>query len=63
METQIKRAFRFAQKHHKGQVDKANQPYFGHIQRVFDQVGGNEADPSEVAIVAYSGRPVLLFRF
>ena len=52
MKNQIQDAFRFAQEHHEGQVDKAGQPYFGHIRRVFEAVGGFDADPPEVAVVA-----------
>lgn len=50
--TNIDKAYKISKKLHSGQTDRAGKPYFKHIERVFNSVGGYMANPESLGIVA-----------
>jgi len=50
--TDIKKAYKLAEKLHSGYRDRGGSPYFNHIKRVFKGVGGFNAKPESLGIVA-----------
>jgi GTP diphosphokinase / guanosine-3',5'-bis(diphosphate) 3'-diphosphatase len=48
----IELAISIAKKYHSGQKDLGGNPYINHLMRVFKGVGGYNANPIEMGIVA-----------